>query len=292
MEKNKKKILITGACGMLGQSIVKALSKDYLISGLDNRKSFIESFIQADITKKEELFSKISRLKPQIIIHAAAYTDVDGCELKPRLAYKINSEATKYIAQISKKINAFLIFISTDYVFDGSKKRPYQEDDLRHAINIYGKSKIKAEDYIKSLLKNYLIIRTSRLFGEKGQNFIKKIIHLAKTKKELRLVSDQVSSPTYAEDLAKTIKNILELKHPPRGILHITNSGSCSWYEFARDSIRSAKIKDVRLIPIPSRHFFRPAKVPRYSVLDNSKFKKLTNKKLRSWQLALKDYLK
>lgn len=277
---------------MLGRALCKKLAKDYSVTGLDIiKKGFLKSFIKGDITNKKELFSKVGNLKPQVIIHTASFTDVDSCELKPKLAFKINAIGSKYIAELAKKNNSFLIFISSDYVFSGEKKKPYKEIDTPFACNVYGESKIKAENYIKSILKNFLIIRTSRLFGAAGENFVDKIIKLAKRKKELRLVTDQISCPTYANDLAKAIEEIFKLETFPRGILHITNSGSCSWFEFARESLKYAKVKNIKLIPIHSRQFKRPSEVPPYSVLDKGRFKRLMKKSLRSWQQAVRDYL-
>lgn len=302
--------LVTGACGMLGRDLVVTLSKEHEVMGLDikiqNSKFKIQNLsklIEADITKKEEIIKVICDEKPEVVIHTAAYTDVDGCEKNPDLAYKVNGTGTQNVALACKECKAVMTDISTDFVFDGEKKEPYLESDKTNSLSVYGKSKLEGERYLFSLLDRYFIIRTSWLFGKHGRNFVNAILKLAQEKKELRVVDDQIGSPTYTRDLSQAIKHLLDLIQDPVssiqdlfGIYHISNSGSCSWYEFAQEIIRMSDIRyqmsDIKLLPIPSQELNRPAKRPKFSVLDNRRYIKTVGKSLRPWQEALKEYLR
>ena len=307
------RILITGACGMLGRDLVEALSKEYEVVGLDIKspKSNVQSpksvkFVEADITNKEEIIKAICDVKPDIVIHAAAYTNVDGCEKNPDLAYRVNGTGTQNVVLACKECKAIIAYISTDFVFDGEKKEPYLESDKPNPLSVYGKSKLEGERHISSLLDRYFIIRTSWLFGKHGKNFVNTILKLAKEKKELKVVNDQVGSPTYTKDLAYAIKKLLtdyrsftplegkaSLMGPITnyGIYHISNSGSCSWYEFAQEILRVMGY-ELRVKGISSEGLNRPARRPRFSVLDNSRYIKIIGEPLKSWQEALREYLK
>ena len=303
------KVLITGSEGMLGRALMKSIKPDTAqIMGVDIKSSDC----QLDITKADEAKGFIEKTCPDIIIHTAAYTDVDGCEKTPETAYLVNSEGTKNIAQAAKNTGAFLIYISTDYVFDGKKKTPYTEKDEPCPISVYGKSKLLGEKAIKDMLDNYLIIRTSWLFGKGGKNFVDTIIEQAGSEKILKVVDDQKGCPTYTEDLADAISRLslrgaerrsnqksishLMIASPfgarndmPR-IINITNTGSCSWFEFAREIIKLKGIKNIEVEPASSDYIKRPAKRPGMSVLDNSEYIKLTGKVLPGWQDALRRY--
>ncbi len=300
-------ILITGACGMLGRDLVEVLSKEHEVVGLDIRGQIsdirYQKCIKADITKKEEIIKVICDEKPEVVIHAAAYTDVDGCEKNEDLAYRINGTGTQNVALACKECKAVMAYISTDFVFDGEKKEPYLESDEPYPLNVYGKSKLEGERHISSLLEKYFIIRTSWLFGEHRKNFVDTILKLAQEKKKLRVVNDQIGSPTYTKDLAHAIKRLFNVTHNSSfithnlfGIYHISNSGSCSWYEFAQEIIRISDIRcqmsDIKLLPIPSEESNRPARRPKFSVLNNSHYIETVGKSLRPWQEALKEYLK
>lgn len=296
------RILITGASGMLGTDLVEALSKEHEVVGLDIKGSRFTvhglRFIVCDITDKEEIIKAICDARPEVVIHTAAYTDVDGCEKNPDLAYSINSSGTQNVALACQKCKAVMAYISTDFVFDGEKREPYLENDKPNPLSIYGKSKLEGEKYVSSLLDHYLIIRTSWLFGEHGKNFVDTILKLAKEKKELRVVNDQIGAPTYTKDLAQAIKHLLNLIQDPGsriqdlfGIYHISNSGSCSWYEFAQEILRVTS-HELRVASISSEELNRPAKRPKFTVLDNSRYIKTVGKPLRPWQEALKEYLR
>ena len=287
-----KRILITGSSGMLGVDLSQELYHDYKVFGADilRRASFgVCGFYKLDITKKHNVSALIKNLNPDVVIHAAAWTDVDGCELDPKRAYRINSEGTKNVAHACKSIGATLIYISTDFVFDGRRKTPYKEADKTNPLNIYADSKLKGELAIKRILKKYLILRTGWLYGKHGKNFVDTIIAKAKKEKVLKVVNDQVGSPTYTKDLAEAIRVLLK-KSIDRGIYHVSNSGSVSWYDYAKDILKLSKSQTI-VAPISSKELDRPAKRPKMSVLDNAKFIKLTGHKMRNWQEALKDYV-
>jgi len=271
------KILVIGSKGMLGTDLMQGLSKtSYEFIGLDIQ--------DIDITKKEEM-SKIKKENPGIIINCAAYTNVDLAETEKEKCYSVNLGGIKNLVRICKKNKITLVYISTDYVFDG-KKEGYDEDDEKNPINYYGKTKSEGEDIIINNLEKYYIIRTSWLFGKNGKNFVETIIKLCKEKEEIKVVEDQIGSPTYTKDLSKgiieIIKNINKYKC---GVYHITNSGKCSWFEFASEIARLTGSR-CRINPCTTQEFTRPAKRPKFSMLNNNK-----TEKLRHWKEALKEYL-
>jgi dTDP-4-dehydrorhamnose reductase len=283
----KAKILITGVGGMLGWALVNNLSREYEVKGIDIQ--------DGDITDQSAITKIIKDYRPKIIIHAAAYTDVDGSELNRQRSFAVNAKGTESVSLASKEINAVLFYISTDYVFDGQKKKPYIETDLPHPINIYGQSKLAGEKIIQSLLDKYFILRTSWLFGPKGKNFVTTILNKAEEDKVLKIVSDQLGSPTYTLDLARVINALIANidfgdSASIYGIYHITNSGSCSWYEFAKKII-SLRQLNIQVLPISSQESKRPAQRPKMSVLDNAKLKAVFNLSLRPWQEALNHFL-
>lgn len=296
----KNKILITGSSGMLGVDLCQELGGDYEVHGTDmvhSPLSMVHGFVKGDITKPKSIADIVDRIKPDVVIHAAAWTDVDGCELDSKKAYRINSEGTKNVALACRAANTPLIYISTDFVFDGKKKRPYKEADRPHPVSVYGDSKYKGEIYIKKLLTKYYILRTSWLHGKNGRNFVDIILDKAKKEDRLKVVDDQVGSPTYTKDLAKTIYILLEkifsqyaVCNMQYGIYHVSNGGSTSWCEYAKEILRVSG-SNTEVAPISSGELGRPAKRPTMSVLDNSKFKKFTGYKMRGWKSALKEYL-
>ena len=268
------RIIILGANGMLGTALVKAF-KYHNVYALTKQ--------QLDITDKKNVFYQIGKIKPDIVINSAAYTDVDGCEKNRRHAFNVNAKAVRSIAEACKKNSASLVHISTDYVFDGRKKS-YRENDMTNPINVYGKSKAFGEKYLMETFGNYYLVRTSWMFGRNGKNFVEAILKLAKEKKELKIVDDQFGRPTFTEDLAEKIREIVEMKKP-FGIYHITNSGTCTWFQFAKKIIELAKMS-IKVKPITSKELDRPAKRPRYSVLSSARLSPL-----RHWHSALKDYM-
>lgn len=235
-----------------------------------------------------ESISKIASLKPNLIIHLASYTDVDGCELYPKKAWRVNSIGTKNIALACQKLGIPMVYISTDYVFDGTQNTPYTEKDLPNPINIYGKTKLEGESWIKKILNKFWIVRTSGLYGKHGKNFVLTIIKKAKEKKQLKIVTNHVGSPTYTEDLAQAIATLIETNY--FGTYHITNSKWCSWHEFAKTVIEIYKL-DCEILPVNYETLKRPAKRPANWRLLNFKWEKTFGNTLRPWKEALNEFL-
>jgi len=275
-----KKILILGAKGMLGSDLMKEF-EDIKPIGWD-----IEDI---DITDEKDVKKKIGSIKPQVIINAAAYTNVDNCEINKDLAMKVNGYAVGLLAQISKETQAILVHYSTDYVFSGDKKEGYKEDDKPGpTLNIYGESKLLGERLLRKNANKYYLIRTSWLYGKNGKNFVNTILKLSCERDIIKVVCDQYGRPTYTVDLVRRTNWILG-KSLPFGIYHITNRGRCSWYEFAKEIIANkyeGKEGYAKVTPVKTQEFPRPAKRPRYSELLNTKLPKM-----RHWREALKEYL-
>lgn len=268
-----KKILVTGANGMLGQDLCPTLS--------DNGYDVIETNIDTlDITNPDMAETVISNENPDIIIHCAAYTNVDKAEEDFKTAELINVKGTENLVKVCAKNNFPLVYISTDYVFDGKKTTPYTPDDSPNPINIYGKTKLGGEEVIKKYCEKYYIIRTSWLYGHHGKNFVETMISLA-NKPELKVVDDQIGCPTWTMDLSDGILKIINNK--PCGTYHVCGSGETSWFGFAKEVFNQAGIS-VNIIPCTTSEFPRPAKRPKYSVMDNDGI-------CRDWKLALKDYI-
>ena len=266
------KVLVTGANGQLGYDVVKELQKQNIECFGATRQNFdIVDFK----TTKDFIFNYL----PDAIIHCAAYTAVDKAEDETELCYKVNSEATKNIAEICKEINAKLLYISTDYVFDGTKDGFYEVDDETNPINVYGKSKLLGEIAVQKILKKYFIVRISWVFGEHGNNFVKTMLRLGKDHKEINVVSDQYGSPTYTADLAPLLVEMI--KTDKYGIYHATNEGVCSWAEFAEKIFKIANM-DVKVNYTSTKEYPAKAKRP-----VNSRLKK-NIEKIERWQDALK----
>jgi dTDP-4-dehydrorhamnose reductase len=296
---------------MLGIDLWQELRGDYEVVGADivhgprlrqgfggQARSTVHRFYKIDITSREDTIGVIGKIKPDVVVHTAAYTDVDGCERDPKKAYKVNSAGTRNVALACRKTAALLIYISTDFVFNGKKKSPYKENDKPAPLSVYGDSKLKGEEAVKNILKNYFILRTSWLYGKYGKNFVDTIIAKGREGNTLRIVDDQVGCPTYTKDLAKAIHVLLDKLFTPNalrstqyGIYHISNSGAVSWFAYAKEILRLANIK-TKVFPISSKELNRPAERPTMSVLDNSKFIEFTGYKIRDWRRALKNYVR
>ncbi|MFC1893957.1 dTDP-4-dehydrorhamnose reductase [Chloroflexota bacterium] len=239
----------------------------------------------------------LSKYKPNVIVNTAAYVQVNNCEIKQDKAFSVNAMGARNVAVVAHDIEAKLVHIGTDYVFGGDLDMgtiPYTEFNHPAPVNLYGKSKLAGENLVRHLCSRYFIVRSSGLFGtsgasDKGGNFVETVLKIAKEKDELKVVNDQVFSPTYARDLAKKIAQLINTEY--YGIFHITNSGACSWYEFAKDIIKLAKL-DIPIIPITSAQYPQEARRPCYSVLDNYHLRLLGMDAMRSWQEALCDYMK
>lgn len=274
------KILITGSNGMLGHDLINALKERHDLIPTTSKT--------LDITDKKQTIDYIRDKKPDIVINSAAYTDVDGCEENRELAYSVNGEGVRNLALACRDIDCPLVHISTDYVFDGSATEPICEDGEIGPISVYGKSKLEGEEAIQEILDKYFIIRTAWLYGINGRNFPKTMLELAENHPEITVVYDEVGTPTYTPDLAEGISRLIETDY--YGIYHLTNSGSCSWCEFAKYIFEIAG-RDVKVIPVTASEFARPAPRPSYSVLDNSNWIERGFKPLRSYKDAIKEYI-
>ena len=274
------KILITGSDGMLGHDLADVLKgKHELI--LTTSKTL-------DITDKDHVIDFVSSQKPDMLINAAAYTDVDGCEKNQELAYSVNGEGVRNLAMACKKIGCGLVHISTDYVFSGENTRPWVEDDETGPISVYGKSKLEGEKAICEILEKYFILRTAWLYGVNGRNFPKTMLELAENHSKITVVYDEVGTPTYTLDLAQAISKLIETDC--YGIYHLTNSGSCSWCEFARYIFEIAGA-DIEVVPVTADEFARPAPRPSYSVLENRNWVENGFEPLRNYTEAIKEYI-
>ncbi len=275
------KILIAGSNGMLGHDLQEVLKNKHELI-LTTSKTL-------DITDKNHTIDFILNNKPDIVINSAAYTNVDGCEENQDLAYSVNGQGPKNLAIACSELDIPLVHISTDYVFNGKNNRPWVEDDEIGPISVYGKSKLQGEINIRENLDKFFIIRTAWLYGINGGNFPKTMLELAKTHPEITVVTDEVGCPTYTLDLAKAIAELIESDY--YGIYHITNSGSCSWFDFAEYIFEIANL-DIKVIPVTASEFARPAPRPSYSVLENKKWLENEFKPLRNYKEAIKDYIK
>jgi dTDP-4-dehydrorhamnose reductase len=274
------RVTIFGATGMLGKALMRRWKDDAdEVTGLGSA--------QADIRDSAQVENAIRESKPDWIVLSAAYTDVDGCELNPMLASAVNTSGAVNVAQAAAKAGARLLFVSTDYVFDGTKSTPYETSDPRNPINAYGRSKAEAEEKILNILPDACIVRTSWLFGTGGKCFPDTILKLAATRPELEVVNDQRGCPTYTPDLADAIAALC--KSGAHGIIHCTNRGECSWYDFAVEIVGQAGLKTV-VRPTSSEKFMRPAPRPKYSVLSPASLAQC-GIEMRSWQQTLSDYL-
>lgn len=274
------KILITGSSGMLGHDLIKVLK--------DRHDLILTTSKTLDITDKDKTIDFICENKPDIVINSAAYTDVDGCQTNPELAYSVNGEGVKNLAIGCREVDCPLVQISTDYVFNGKNDRPWVEDDEIGPISVYGKSKLKGEEAILEILDKYFIVRTAWLYGVNGKNFPRTMLELAENHSQITVVYDEVGSPTYTLDLARKISELIETDY--YGIYHITNSDSCSWCEFSRYIFEVAG-RDITVIPVTAAEFARPAPRPSYSVLENKKLIENGFKPLRSYKEAIKEYV-
>jgi len=296
-KEKRRKILVTGSCGMLGSALCRVLSEDFDVFGLDSvtcqsKVPSMKSFMQCDICDAEETKKCINKIGTEAVIHAAAWTNVDGCEKNPEKAKAVNIEGTQNVANAISTNTTFL-YISTDFVFDGKKKEPYTEHDKPNPINTYGLSKLDGENVVKKLHR-YTIIRTSWIYGLNGKSFVDAILKNVKGKKDIKVVDDQAGSPTYSEDLARAIvgflKVILETKKI-EPLFHISNRGVVSRFDYAKEILLNSGIDNVKVIPIKSKELDIPTKRPAFSALDPSLFENLTGITIRNWKDALKEFL-
>jgi len=291
------KIFVTGATGMLGSDLCKALSKKHSVTGLAIEGSVGQSvfckIVYSDITDKDGIVSCIRASRPDFIIHTAALSDVDYCEVHPEEAFRINAEGAQNVAYAAAEINSGFVYISTDYVFDGKKDTVYAEDEETGPVNVYGASKLDGEKRIQALLKRYFIIRPSWLFGAARINFVDATVEAAKKNHKVSAISDKYACVTYTQDLAACICDLIDKgqkEEAPFGAYHITNAGICSRYEFAREILECAKL-EAEIVAIKAKDAGGRALRPKHSSLSNEKIKKVLGYNLRHYAEALKEYL-
>jgi dTDP-4-dehydrorhamnose reductase len=244
---------------------------------------------EIDIREETETVEKIGGLRPDVIINAAAFTRVDDCESQTEQAFAVNAEGMKHVALAALRCQAKVVYLSTDYIFDGEKREPYLEGDPPRPLNAYGRSKWRGEEYVRTLLKRWLIVRTEWLYGRHGKNFVTSILGQAREGDELRIVEDQVGSPTYSVDLSKILAILIQKE--AKGVFHVTNSGTCTWYEFGKSILQLSGLGGIRVIPISSQELRRSATRPPYSVLSCQKLTSTMGVTPRPWIEALRDYL-
>ncbi len=272
------RILITGAQGQLGHALQQALSGEDLI---------LKDLPEFDLTQSDSE-SQILTARPAVIVHAGAYTNVDGAEREPDRAHAVNAQGTAVVARAAATLNARLMYLSTDYVFDGNQSTPYREEDVPRPMNVYGQSKRAGEIAALTGCPNTLVVRTAWLYGQAGNNFVKTIMRLAYEKPFLEVVGDQRGCPTNAEDLASALKDLLA--SDLQGICHVTNTGDCTWYEFAKAIVNLMDLS-IPVRPITTAQAGRLARRPAYSVLGQGQLG-MVRALLPHWQDALARFMK
>lgn len=282
-------ILITGANGQLGKAlndIYEGVEGIKLVNTIVGDIPYKESVIM-DITDLQQVSSVLKKYIPQVIINCAAHTGVDLCETDEENAYKINAIGPKNLSLIANEIQARLIHISTDYVFDGESDVAYTEESPTNPQSVYGKTKLAGEEYVGSICEKYTIIRTAWLYGD-GKNFVKTMLHLSENQETIKVVGDQFGTPTSAKELARMIQYLI--KEEANGIYHGTCEGSTNWADFAKE-IMLYSHKSTQIIPISTDQYPTPAKRPAFSILENKRLKELGGYKMKDWKVALSEYL-
>jgi dTDP-4-dehydrorhamnose reductase len=272
---------VTGASGQLGNEIIRCDLAHLQIVGLSRS--------ELDITNAEQCLQVIGFIKPDIVIHAAAYTAVDQAESEPDKAWLVNVEGTRNVAKASEAVGASFCYISTDYVFDGMGSKPYIENDVTDPRTVYGNTKLEGERVALANNSKVFVVRTSWVYGEYGNNFVRTMLQFAKSKRELSVVHDQIGSPTYNRDLTSFLIQLVQTDK--YGIYHVSNSGSCSWYEFAKAIFEQSGIEGITVAPCTTDQFPRPAPRPAYSVLGHNAMVDAGFVPLRHWREALNDFL-
>src|SRR5580700_11665125 len=272
------RVTIFGASGLLGKALLREWSGD-VVTGLTSHA--------ADIRDGRRVQEVVQETRPEWVVLAAAYTDVDGCEGKPDLAFAVNRDGAVNVAMAAKSVGARLIFLSSDYVFDGKKTTPYEIEDARNPQSVYGRTKAEAEIKLLELMPDCCIVRTSWLFGIGGKCFPDTILKLAASRPALDVVNDQRGCPTYVVDLARAIIQLC--RQNAAGIVHVTNAGDCTWFDFAADIVKSAGLSTI-VRPVNSQQMARPAPRPAYSVLSPASLQRL-GIEMPSWHDALRRYL-
>ena len=275
------RVMVTGSRGMLGRALCRRLDAEHAV--IEAHRGWF------DVTDESSTRKAIASERPDVVVHAAAYTRVDDCETHREAAFAVNAAGTRHVALGCLDCGAWMLYVSTDYVYDGEKGRPYVEEDPTAPLGVYGASKLEGERELARLGIPHMVVRTSWLFGPGGSNFVRTVYGALSLGRPLKVVDDQVGSPTYTVDLADAVARLLAVQG--RGVVHVANAGACSWFQLARAVLEATGRTDVPLTPISSRDLGRPARRPRYSVLDTGRYTSLTGHRLRPWRDALREYL-
>ncbi len=274
------RILVTGARGMLGTALLPVLSRNHTAWGMDVQ--------DCDIRDAAAVSEYLRSRPPDLLIHLAAYTNVDACEANLQIAEETNSLGTRNLAAACAEAGAAMLYVSTDYVFDGTREGAYREDDAPHPINVYGRSKWMGEQHVRAILKRFYIVRASWLYGAGGKNFVTTILSAAHQQKTLRVVNDQRGCPTYTRHLSSKIAELIQTES--YGIYHITGSGACSWLEFAQAILELWPVAGVQVLPISSKESGRAARRPANSVLENRALRQIHLELLPHWKKSLAEF--
>lgn len=276
------KVLVTGINGQLGHDVMGELKKrGHEAVGVD--------IGEMDITDAGCVKRVMTQTAPEAVIHCSAYTAVDRAEEEVELCRRVNAEGTKNVAEVCAGLDCKLLYLSTDYIFSGEGKRPWEPGDVPDPLNVYGLTKFEGEQEIKSRMDKYFIVRISWVFGINGNNFIKTMLRLGRENGAVRVVDDQIGSPTYTYDLAVLLVDMIETEK--YGEYHASNEGICSWYEFAKEIFAAAGMNEVEVTPVSSEEFPAKAKRPKNSRMSKEKLVKNGFNKLPSWQDAVKRYV-
>lgn len=277
----RPRVVVTGAAGMLGQAVVGEFAATHAVVTHD--------LADGDLSEMRPTLEWMEAAQPSLIVHCAAWTDVDGCEADPARAWSSNAAATRNVALAARACQADLVHLSTDYVFDGRKPEPYLEDDSPAPLGVYGTTKLAAEEHVRRHAPRAWIVRTSWLFGPGGRNFVRTIAGLLRERDAIRVVDDQIGSPTYTLDLARGLRRLVESGATP-AVYHLTNSDACSWYAFAC-RIRERLGRGGVVLPCTSAEFPRPARRPANSRLEMARWRAAGLPALPAWTAALDNYL-
>lgn len=283
MPRTKQTLLITGASGMVGRELAARAAATYDVVAL--------SKADLDVADRGRVLAAVQRAKPDVIAHVGAWTNVDGCELEPDGAYRVNALGTRNVALAAAAREVPILYVSTDYVFDGTATRPYVEFDPVNPRSAYGRSKLAGEQFVREFARGrFFIVRSQWIYGFHGKNFVDTILAAVHAGKPLTVVNDQFGCPTSAADLARGLLHVLE-RDPGFGTYHCSATGECSWFDFSVEILKQAKLEPASLAPMSSERLDRPAPRPRYSVLRNFCLEQTVGDPMRSWQDGLREYL-
>lgn len=275
------RILITGAKGQLGRELLRQLAQDVVRD---------PGHAELDVTDALKTIDTIASFRPEVVIHCAAYTDTQGCERDPDMAYKVNALATRNVAVACQQNDAAMVYVSSNEVFDGTKKSAYLEFDEPNPLNAYARSKLAGERYVQTLLTRFWIVRTAWLYAEAGNNFVSKVVKMAHDRGKLTVVTDEISSPTWCTDLAEAMSKLI--RQPLYGIYHFTNQGACSRFEWARKILELSGMDGVPVVPTTQREFGNACVKPAQSELRNYVGATSLHIELRPWAAALEEYFR